>query len=182
MPATKTITLKTWTAINNLLAYLKNQNHPNHEEYTIEPMRSAHPLLTPGQFMPAVKKIFEKMLSEKRGGRPIQNLCTLHILRVPDYSWLTPEERETYARHYIQTIAPDGLCLYCWHINKGMGSADLNVMVPNVVDLDRPRVRRQRGVNVITQARDTADAITTLINRNRLKKKKTDRHHAPAVA
>lgn len=172
MPYVKTIPLKTWNGVTNVYAYLQNQNHPNHEEYTIELMRSAHPTITPARFMPAVKRAVDKIMAGKRTGRPIQNLFVLHILRVPDETWLSAEERDIYARHYIETVAPDGLALYCWHINRGMGSADLNVMVPNVVDLERPRVRRRRGVNDISVARDAADAITTLINRDRQKAKK----------
>jgi len=171
MPATKTIPLKTWPVVYNLHAYLQNQLDPNHEEYTIELMRSAHPKIPPANFLPAIKKAFEKIMAGKQRGRPIENLFVLHISRMPDYTWLTQEEREKYAHHYIQAVAPDGLALWSWHVNRGMGCADLNVLVPNVVDLERPRVRRQRGVNVVSVAREAADAITDMLNRERPKKK-----------
>lgn len=167
VPHTKTIQLDNWNAIRKLYAYLQNSRHPNHAEYTITKMRSAHATLTPIQLMAEVEKTFRKMTSEKRVGKPIKNLFTLHICRMPDGAWPTPEEREEFARHYVSTIAPDGLAMWTWHVNRGMGSDDLNVFAANLISLEHPRARRRSDINHINEARDIADTLTENLNRKR---------------
>ena len=167
MPYTKVIPLDSWHAIHKLYAYLQNSKHPNHAEYTIEKMKSAHATLTPIQLMAEVEKAFRKMTSERHGGRPIKNLFTLHICRMPDGAWPTPEEREEFASHYIANIAPDGLAMWCWHANHGSGGDDLNVFVANLTSLERPRARRRSDINPISEARDIADVITENLNEKR---------------
>jgi hypothetical protein len=171
MPYTKTIQIKTWKAYRKLYRYLQNRKHPNHAEYELTRMQSAHPQFAARQLRKEIEKTFARIGGEKRNGKPIENLYTLHISRMPSMgkkkNWLTPEERDEYARQYISTIAPDGLALYCWHVNRGNGEDDLNVLVANITDLERPRSRRRSDINHVDEARDTADMVTDVLNEKR---------------
>jgi hypothetical protein len=170
MSYTKPLFIDSWTSARNAYGYLQNAAHPHHEECDLDPMRSATPAFTPATFFDKVGKAFTKLTAGPRRGHPVKNLFELHISRVPDMTWLTPEERDQYAQQYIQIVAPDGLAVWCWHNNWLTGSSDLNVLVPNLTSLDRPRVRRQRDINPIAQARAAADAAVERINAQRRKK------------
>ena len=171
MPGTKTIQIRTWKAFRKLYRYLRNRKHKNHAEYDITRMMSAHPEFAARLLRKEIEKTFQKMIGETRTGAPIQILFTLHISRMPmmekKEAWLTTKERDEYARQYISLVAPDGLALYCWHINRGSSEDDLNVLVANITSLEQPRSRRRRDINHVEEAREAADAITDMLNEKR---------------
>lgn len=171
MPYTKVLFLFKWSVIERLKKYLQNQDHPNHLDYTTESFQSTHPALSPDEFFPVVRDAIDRLRQMKRGGRPVKNLVALHISRTADGTHLDAQERSEYASRYVQYVAPDRLALYSWHVNLFTGSADLNVFVPNVQNLSRPRVRRTSQSNPIKDAREAADRVTEELNRKRSKKK-----------
>jgi hypothetical protein len=169
MPLTKTIEVPSVSVLTKLLHYVEDEKHRNHapKGYHIPQLQSAHPDLTRKNFVPMAKKIIEQLNAGIRGGAPVKNLATLHIIRVPYHTYLTPRERRYFALRYIRDILPDGLALYNWHINPLHGSDDLNIMALNATSLEVPRTRRQRNINPIADARRVSDLITDRLNARR---------------
>ena len=163
MPYAKVLPISNPKSLTGKLAYLSNARHPNHKDKTIEPPHF-HRVESAAMFSSVTVTTLRRMQARQKKGRKIKNLADEIIIRAPDQSHLTAEERAEFLKGTLEDFCPDSPAVAVWHLDNYNGSADLHIIVANFIDTAPPKLRRVAAINPIALVRATADRITDILN------------------
>ena len=166
MPFCKVLPIRSPRGLSGKLNYIVNAGHRNHVDKDIsDPNFYKTPNAT--AFLAATVATVRDINARRRRGRKVKNHADEIILRLPDLSNPTAEEREAFLKRLITDCCPDSPAVGVWHIDKVTGSADLHLIVANYLDSVPPKTRRNASFNPIAVARAASDRITDLLNERR---------------
>jgi hypothetical protein len=166
VPYCKTLPIRSPKGLGGKLAYLVNAGHRNHVDKDIGPP-TFYKTPNAAAFLAATVATVRDINARRRRGRKVKNHADEIILRLPDLSNPTAEEREAFLKRLITDCCPDSPAVGVWHIDKVTGSADLHLIVANYLDSVPPKTRRNANFNPIVVARAASDRITDLLNERR---------------
>ena len=166
MPYAKILPIRSPKGLSGKLAYIVNAGHRNHVDKTICPPTF---YMTPNAaaFLAATVSAVRTINSRRRRGRKVKNHADEIIIRLPDLSHPTAEERAGFLKRTIADFAPDSPAVGVWHLDKVTGSADLHLIVANYIDSVPPKTRRSSAYNPIALVRASSDRITDIVNERR---------------
>lgn len=166
MPYAKVLPIRSPKGLGGKLAYLVNAGHRNHADKDIsEPTFYKTP--NAAAFLAMTVAAVRGINARRRHGRKTINHADEIIIRLPDLSHATTEERAEFLSRTIADCCPDSPAVGVWHIDKITGSADLHLIVANYLDSFPPKTRRSSGYNPIAIARAASDRITDVLNERR---------------
>lgn len=161
MPWTNAIGV-TPDSILDVICYLEDDDHPHHLEYRVTPLESIG-TKSINTFLLDSKKGFLRN-SQKASGRPPKNLASWYVVRMPDHTWLSEEERGKYT----QAICDEVACgfqligILNSHQNRLTGAEDINLL--SATFTDRGHLVRNRDSNPIQSLRRRMDEVTLELN------------------
>ncbi len=163
MPYAKVLPIRSPKGLAGKLAYLVNAQHRNHVDKTIAPA-VLFKTISRAAFLASTVAAVRTINARRRRGRKVKNHADEIIIRLPDLSHATAEEREIFLKRTITDCCPDSPAVGVWHIDKVTGSADLHLIVANYIDSVPPKTRRSSAYNPISIARAASDRITDILN------------------
>jgi len=166
VPFCKVLPIRSPRGLSGKLAYIVNAGHRNHVDKDISDP-TFYKTSNAAAFLAATVATVRDMNARRRRGRKVKNHADEIILRLPDLSNPTSEEREAFLKCLITDCCPDSPAVGVWHIDKVTGSADLHLIVANYLDSVPPKTRRNASFNPIAVARAASDRITDLLNERR---------------
>jgi len=166
MPYAKVLPINTPKMLSGKLAYLTNATHRNHRDKTIE-AAVCHRTSNAASFLAKTVATIRAINATHRRGRKVKNLADEVIIRLPDWSNPSAEERARFFKNTVKEFCPDSEAVGVWHIDKYNGSADLHLIVANYLDVYPPKVRRSSAFNPIALVRAASDQITEAVNLRR---------------
>jgi hypothetical protein len=169
MPYAKVLPIRSAKALSGKLAYIANANHVNHICKIVE-TPSYHLIQNAAQFLAKTVASIRDINMRRRVGRKTSNLADEIIIRMPDFSNLTDDERDAFVKTTLTDFCPDSPAVAAWHLDKYNGSCDVHILVANFVDAYPPKTRRSSAFNPIAAVRATSDIITDTLNGRRLEK------------
>lgn len=166
MPYCKTLPIRSPKGLSGKLAYIVNAGHRNHVDKDIsDPI--FYKTTNAAAFLAATVATVRGINARRRHGRKTINHADEIIIRLPDLSHATAEERAEFLTRTIADCCPDSPAIGVWHMDKVTGSADLHLIVANYLDSVPPKTRRSSGYNPIAIARAASDRITEILNARR---------------
>jgi hypothetical protein len=166
MPYAKILPIRSAKALSGKLAYLSNARHRNHKDKTVE-TAICHRTDSAAAFLAKTVATIRNINEKRKRGRNTKNLADEVIIRLPDFSNLTAQERGEFLHSTLAEFCPDSPAVAVWHLDQFNGSADLHVIVANFVDAYPPKTRRTSAFNPITLIRSSSDRITDIVNLRR---------------
>jgi hypothetical protein len=164
MPYAKVLQIKSAKGLSGKLAYLTSSAHRNHRDKIIS-APTYHRVQTTAEFQSKTVSTMRDLKARQRRGRPIKNIADEVIIRLPDWSNPTDDERAQFLQNIIAEFCPDSPAIGVWHLDKYNGSADLHLVVGNYIEtFFPPKVRRSSAFNPISLVRSASDQITDLMN------------------
>ena len=166
MPYTKVLPISHPRSLSGKVAYISSAAHRNHVDKIVEPA-SFFKIQNSAEFLAKTVTTIRSLNDRRRRGRKIKNLADEVIIRMPDNSNLTPDERATYLNEIVAEFCPDSPAVAVWHLDRFNGSCDVHLIAANFEDSYRPQARRKSAFDPIVLARVTSDRITDLLNARR---------------
>jgi hypothetical protein len=151
------------TTISN---YLADAAHCHHEEYELTPIEilgaaSVFEFITSTE---AAYHANQRKLGRLRVGRQPKNAANWFVVRTPDGTWLTDDERNAYEAAALVEAGYGSpvLGLMNWHKNKLSGAPDLNLLAASFSASGE--LLRDRTANPIKSLRHRMDRVTKDLN------------------
>jgi hypothetical protein len=166
MPYCKVLPIRSPKGLSGKLAYLVNARHCNHVDKTID-LAVFYGTPNAAAFLATTVAAVRNINARRGHGRKVKNHADEIIIRLPDLSHPTAEERALFFQSTVAEFCPDSPAVGVWHLDKYNGSADLHLIVANFVDAYPPKVRRTSAFNPITLVRTASDQITDILNERR---------------
>jgi hypothetical protein len=166
MPYAKVCPIRNAASLSGKVAYICSEKHPNHKDKTVEPP-VFHKTPTTAAFVATTVSSVRAMNARRKRGRKVKNLADEIIIRLPDFSNVTAEERAKILGATLDEFCPDSPAVATWHIDRFNGSADLHVIAANFIDVYPPKPRRSSAFDPIALVRSTTDQITDILNERR---------------
>ena len=166
MPYCKVLPISSPKGLSGKLAYLVNAQHRNHLAKTIAPS-VFYKTDNAAAFLAMTVSAVRTINSRRRRGKKVKNHADEIIIRLPDLSHATAEERDVFFYRTIEDCCPDSPAVGVWHIDRYNGSADLHLIVANYIDAFPPKTRRSSAYSPISIARAASDRITDILNERR---------------
>ena len=166
MPYCKTLPIRSPKGLSGKLNYIVNAGHRNHVDKDISDP-TFYKTTNAAAFLAATVATVRGINARRRHGRKTINHADEIIIRLPDLSHATAEERAEFLTRTIADCCPDSPAMGVWHMDKVTGSADLHLIVANYLDSVPPKTRRSSGYNPIAIARAASDRITDVLNERR---------------
>lgn len=163
MPYLKILPIRSPKGLSGKLDYLVNAAHRNHIDKTITPVVLSK-TTSRAAFLASTVAAVRTINARRRRGRKVKNYADEYIIRLPDLSHATAEERDIFLKRTVADCCPDSPAVGVWHIDRYTGAADLHLIVANYIDSFPPKTRRVSSVNPIAIARAAADRITDILN------------------
>src|ERR1035437_3645425 len=152
MPHAKGLPIRSPKGLAGKLAYLVNAQHRNHVDKTITPA-VFYKTSSRAAFLVSTVAAVRTINARRRRGRKVKNHADEIIIRLPDLSHPTAEERDGFLKQTIADFCPDSPAVGVWHIDKVTGSAALHLIAANYLDSFPPKTRRNASFNPIAVAR-----------------------------
>lgn len=151
--------------LRGIIEYLGDEEHPHHEEYRITPL-DVFGVKSPVDFMSYALRGFSTNMS-KKAGRPPQNAATWFVIRMPDGTWLTDDERSAYqvAAREEAGCGESVVGIMNTHRNRLTGAEDINLLAAAFTA--RGELVRDRNRNPIRSLRRRMDEVTAALNHER---------------
>lgn len=166
MPYAKVLPIRSPRGLSGKLEYLTDAAHRNHVDKDIS-TPTFYKAANTAAFLAATVSAVRTINARRRRGRKVKNHGDEIIIRLPDLSHATAEERAEFLSRTITDCCPDSPAVGVWHIDRYTGAADLHIIVANYLDSVPPKTRRNSGYNPIAIARAAADRITDILNARR---------------
>lgn len=149
-------------ALSGILEYLDDENHPHHEEYLLTPLE-VFGVKSPNDFLTYAKEMFTKN-SKKKSGRPPVNAATWFVIRMPDGTWLTDDERSVYQNAACEEAGCGEAVVGIMntHRNRLTGAEDINLL--SAAFTSRGELVRDRNRDPIRSLRQRMDEVTVSLN------------------
>jgi hypothetical protein len=167
MPYAKVLKIASEQSLSGKLFYIANATHVNHICKTVESASFYH-VQNAAQFLAKTVSAIRDINARRKHGRKTRNLAEEIIIRMPDFSNLTDEERSIFVKTTLSDFCPDSPAVAAWHIDKYNGSCDVHIIVANFEQVYPLKTRRSSTYNPIAVVRATSDRITTILNARRL--------------
>lgn len=148
-----------------IIEYLVDENHPHHEEYLITPLELIG-VKSPVDFMSYALRGFDNNM-RKKTGRPPLNAATWFVIRMPDGTWLTEDERSAYqvAAREEAGCGASVVGIMNIHRNRLTGAEDINLLAAAFTA--RGELVRDRNRDPIRSLRRRMDEVTAALNHER---------------
>jgi hypothetical protein len=149
-------------ALSGILEYLDDENHPHHEEYLLTPLE-VFGVKSSKDFLTYANETFIKN-SKKKSGRPPVNAATWFVIRMPDGTWLTEDERSAYQNAACEEAGCGEAVVGIMntHRNRLTGAEDINLLAAAFTS--RGELVRDRNRDPIRSLRQRMDEVTVSLN------------------
>lgn len=153
-------------ALTTIAVYMADDGHEHHQEYELTPIEVLG-AKSVQEFIAYAQSSFQankRRAGRMRKGRQPKNAANWIVVRTPDGTRLTDEERaayETAARDEAGNGSPV-VGLMNWHKNRLTGAADLNLLAAAFTATGS--LLRDRAKNPIKSLRHRMDAVTDALN------------------
>ncbi len=169
MPYAMVCPIRKAASLSGKVVYICCAKHRNHKDKIVEPP-VFHKTPTTAAFVATTVSSVRAMNERRKRGRQVKNLADEIIIRLPDFSNVTAEERAKILEATLDEFCPDSPAVAAWHIDRFNGSADLHVIAANFIDVYPPKPRRSSAFDPIALVRSTTDQITDILNEQRREK------------
>jgi len=166
VPYAKTLQIRSPKGLSGKLAYLSNSKHRNHKDKAIQPA-VFHRIPNATAFLAKTVSTMRDLKTRQWRGRPIKNYADEVIIRLPDWSNPTAEERDQFIKSILADFCPDSPAVAVWHVDRFSKSADVHILVANFIDCYPPKIRRSAAFNPINLVRASSDRVTDIVNQRR---------------
>jgi len=148
-----------------IIEYLDDENHPHHEEYLITPLE-VFGVKSSVDFMSYALRGFANNM-RKKTGRPPLNAATWFVIRMPDGTWLTEDERSAYKAAACEEAGcgESVVGIMNTHRNRLTGAEDINLLAAAFTASGE--LVRDRNRDPIRSLRRRMDEVTDALNHER---------------